>query len=75
VPYLHRHWQLESVLQDFSASDSERPVQIPGGAIARVPHSAVTIETTVAKALSTGTVAVSTRADLTTSPSTGWASR
>jgi len=50
-------------------------VQIPGGATARVPHSAVTIETTVAQALSTGTVVESTRADLITSPSTGWVSR
>jgi len=75
VRYLHRHSQPESLLQDFSASASERPVQIPGGATARVPHSAVTIETTVAQALSTGTVVESTRADLITSPSTGWVSR
>jgi hypothetical protein len=30
VPYPYQHWQPESVLQDCSASASERPVQIPG---------------------------------------------
>jgi hypothetical protein len=76
VPYLHRHWQPESVLQDFSASASERPVQTLGDATARATRHAVTIETTTAApALSTGTVAASTRADSITSPSIGWASR
>jgi hypothetical protein len=80
VPYPHQHWQPESVLQDCSASAPERPVQIPGrDATIQVPRHAVTIETTiettVGPPLSTGTVAVSTRADSITSPSIGWASR
>jgi hypothetical protein len=76
VPYLHRHWQPESVLQDFSASASELPVQTPGDVTARATRHAVTIETTMAApALSTGTVAASTRADSITSPSIGWANR
>jgi len=53
----------------------ERPVQILGGATVQALHHAVTIETTVARPLSTGTVAASTRADLTTSRSIGWVSR
>jgi len=56
-------------------SDLERPVQILGGATVQALHHAVTIETTVARPLSTGTVAASTRADLTTSRSIGWVSR
>jgi hypothetical protein len=80
VPYLYRHLQPESVLQDFSASASERPVQTPGDATVLATHGAATSETTTettvaAPALSTGTVAASTRAVLITSPSTGWASR
>ena len=62
-------------IPDCSVSALERPVQILGGATVQVLHHAVTIETTVARPLSTGTVAASTRADLTTSRSTGWVSR
>ena len=35
APYLYRHWQPALVLQDFSASASERPVQTSGDATAR----------------------------------------
>jgi hypothetical protein len=79
LPYLHRHWQQELVSQGFSASASERPVQIPGDATALATRHAVTIETTiettVALALSTGTAVASTRAVSIISPSTGMASR
>ena len=56
-------------------------MQILRGATIQVPRSAVTIEatvtieTTVARLLSTGTVAASTRAVSTISPSIGWVSR
>jgi hypothetical protein len=62
VRYLHRLSQPESELADCSVSALERPVQILGVAPAQVLHHAVTIETTVALPLSTGTVAASTRA-------------
>ena len=73
--FLHRLSQPESESPDCSVSASERPVQILGGATVQALHHAVTIETTVARPLSTGTVAASTRADLTTSRSIGWVSR
>jgi hypothetical protein len=72
----HRLWQPVSELPACSVWVLERQAQIRGVATVQAPQRAAIIEmTVVVPALSTGTIAASTRAVVTISPSTGWANR